>query len=77
MEFLVNLNKVDDVKNLCREAEKLEADVIVKNIDRTFSVDGTSLMGIFSLDLTNPVIVDVPDTIKGEVFKSKLSDILV
>lgn len=69
MEFLVDLNKVEDVKEFVRLAQVYDSNIIVKSQDRNFAVDGSSLMGIFSLDLSNPVVVRVSDKEVGEVFK--------
>ncbi len=77
MEFLVDLNRVEDVKTFVKFAEKYEKDVMVKNQDRAFMVDGGSIMGMFSLDLSRPVIVTIADTEKGRQFKSQVSKFIV
>ena len=62
IEFCLSLNKVEDVKRFVKIAEDSEAQVIVSSEDKRFSVDGTSLLGLFSLDLSNDVRVVVSDS---------------
>lgn len=69
MEFMVDLNKVEDVKEFVRVAGMFDTNIIVGSQDRNFAVDGSSLMGIFSLDLSNPVVVRITDKDAGEAFK--------
>lgn len=59
MEFLVDLNKVEDVKEFVKYASTYDTVVSVSNQDRNFVVDGSSLMGLFSLDLSKPVVVHI------------------
>lgn len=73
MEFMVVLNKVEDVKEFVRLAEIYDTNVIVSSQDRNFAVDGTSLMGVFSLDLSRPVMVRVTEKDAGEAFKETIS----
>lgn len=73
MEFLVDLNKVEDVKEFARISSSCDADIMVSNIKRSFKVDGSSLMGLFSLDLSNPVVVNVSDKEMVESFKESVN----
>ncbi len=73
MEFLVYLNKVEDVKEFVRISSSYDTDIMVSNIKRSFKVDGSSLMGLFSLDLSNPIIVNVSDKEMGESFKESVN----
>ena len=70
MEFLVDLNKVEDIKTFVRLAGLYDCDIMVKNRSRAFVVDGSSIMAMFSLDLSNPVIVNIDDIEAGESFKN-------
>ncbi len=72
MEFMVDLNKVEDVKEFVRVAGMYDTNIIVGSQDRNFAVDGSSLMGIFSLDLSNPVVVRISDKDIGEIFKEAI-----
>ena len=58
------LNNIDNLKmfvdyaSRCSGyASRCSGDVIVKNEDRVFEVDGSSIMGMLSLDLSKPVYV--------------------
>ena len=77
MEFLVDLNKVEDVKNFVKYAELYNVDIIVRNQDRNFAVDGSSIMAMFSLDLSRPVIVHIEDETIGNKFKKDVVDFVV
>lgn len=72
MKFLVDLNKVEDVKDFVRIAEKYDTDITVGSQNKSFLVDGTSLMGVFSLDLSQPVVVNVSDKCAGDRFKEEI-----
>lgn len=69
MEFMVDLNRVEDVKEFVRFAEIYDADIIVSSPDRKFSVDGTSIMGVFSLDFREPLLVHISNREAGKGFK--------
>lgn len=73
MEFIVDLNKVEDVKKFVKYAERYDVDIIVRNRERAFAVDGSSIMAMFSLDLSQPVIVDIKDNEAAESFKQDIS----
>lgn len=69
MEFVVDLNKVEDVKEFARLAELYDTDIIASSQDGVYSVDASCLLGVFSLDLNHPVVVHVSDIEAGEAFK--------
>ena len=77
MEFLVNLNMVEDVKKFVSIAEKQDFDILIKNQGRAIVIDAKSIMGVFSLDLSNPVIVVVYDEKLGEGFKDAVKEFVV
>lgn len=77
MEFMIELNKVEDVKEFVKLAEKYDTDIIVTSHDRNFAVDGTSIMGVFSLNLSKPVVVHISDREAGEVFKREVLKVLI
>ena len=77
MEFLVDLNKVEDVKTFVRFAELYDTDIIVRNQDKKFAIDGSSIMGLFSLDLSRLVVVHIEDVAIGERFKNDVVDFVV
>ena len=77
MKFFVDLNKVDDIKTFVKNAEKYDCDIIVRNRDRVFQVDGTSLIGLFSLNLSEPVEVEIKDNEVAELFQDDIYAMLV
>lgn len=77
MEFLVDLNKVESVKEFVRIAGLYDTNIVVSNQNRTFRVDGSSLMGLFSLDLSQPVIVTIYDKDVGVVFKEDVEKFIM
>ena len=77
MEFLVDLNKVEDVKTFVKTAELYDVDVNVHSQNRKFTVDGASIMGLFSLDLSMPVIVYIEDVEAAESFKNDIYKLVV
>lgn len=65
-ELKVNLNQVEDVKQFTEIANKFDMDIIVRNINRKFAVDAKSIMGVLSLNLSEPVLVCVDDSEDNE-----------
>lgn len=68
----VKLTTVNDVKNFCNAASECESDVFV-GIGR-YIVDGKSILGLFSLNLTNVLNVTFIEKRDGEKnkFESKI-----
>jgi len=56
-EFKVRLQSITDVKNFVTAASLRNCDVDV--ISGRYLVDAKSIMGLFSLDLSNPVSVKI------------------
>jgi len=55
--FNIIINSIDDVKNFVNIVSKYDFDIDL--ISDRYVVDAKSIMGIFSLDLTKPIRVDV------------------
>lgn len=63
----VKINGIQDVMTFVKIASSIDGDILVKK--GMYCVDGKSLMGMFSLDLTNGAIVEYPeDAIELENF---------
>lgn len=77
MKFKVLLNMVEDVKKFVKIAEKYDMDITVRSTRSKFEVDGTSIMGMFTLDLSDPVIVTTHDNEDGKKFKSEVEKYIV
>ena len=56
-EFLVSLTSIDDVRQFVKAATHCACDVDV--LSGRYVVDAKSIMGLFSLDLSQPVQVKV------------------
>ena len=50
---VIKLNSIEKVKKFVNQVSTFDCDVDI--IYGRYVIDGTSIMGIFSLDLTNPV----------------------
>lgn len=53
--FILNLNQIDDVKEFVRICQLYDCNINAKND----SIDCKSLMGMFSIDLSNSVDVSI------------------
>lgn len=74
--FLVNLGDVEQVKSFVAAAGQIACDVDVQA--DLYLVDGKSIMGIFSLDRTKPVTVQVHgDETVAQSLKSSIAHLLV
>ena len=56
----VKLSLIDDIKTFIKLSQSSGLDVLLKH--NSYVVDGTSLLGIMSLNLSEPIIVDVIGT---------------
>ncbi len=54
---VVNLDSINDVKNFVNAVNKYEFDVDL--VSGRYIVDAKSIMGIFSLDLSKPITVNI------------------
>ena len=52
---VINLNSIEKVKTFSKEVNSLSG--LLKVTDGIFTVDGKSILGLFSLNLTNPVSI--------------------
>ena len=66
----VKMGAVSDITTFVKIASSIDGDILVKK--GRYCIDGKSLMGMFSLDLTNGAIVEYPeDAIELENFLMK------
>ncbi len=59
-EMVMRLKDIEDVKAFVEKATKIEGNVVVKSVATngvTYIVDGKSILGLFSLDLSHPITV--------------------
>lgn len=71
----IRLQTVEDVKRFVAAAENYPGNVRVRAND--YIVSGKSIMGMFSLDLSNPVIVEVDNRGFVTDFESTIAEFLV
>lgn len=57
--YKIKFETIDHVKSFVREIERTESDSIIRTENKKYAVDAKSLMGIFSLDLTNNLLLDI------------------
>ena len=65
VEFIVNIDTIDKVKEFCNLCSKCADNVLVYS--GRYIVSGKSIMGLFSLDLTKPLKVELYGDIPCEV----------
>lgn len=77
MEFKILLKTIENVKNFVRIASLYKCDITVRSIDRRYILDATNLLGLFSLDLTKPLIVNIEDIEYAESFKKDIEKFII
>lgn len=55
----IKMGAVSDITSFVKIASSIDGDILVKK--GRYCIDGKSLMGMFSLDLTNGAIVEYPE----------------
>lgn len=58
-EIMVLIDSIDKVKEFAKKANKVDSDLLLKS--GLYTVDGKSIMGIFSLDITKPLKLSIID----------------
>lgn len=70
--FPIMLHSVSDIKEFVNAASRLDCEVDVRS--GRYLVDGKSIMGLFSIDLSEPVTTEVHGTdAQGEMFRQAIS----
>ena len=57
--YKIKFNTVDSVKSFVKEIERTESDSIIRSANKKYAVDARSIMGIFSLDLANILLLEI------------------
>ena len=73
--FYIKLNEINDVYTLVNTLVAYDGEVDLES--GRYVVDGKSLLGIFSLDLRQPVKMIIHDENKVDELLSKLADMIV
>lgn len=61
----VKVDTIEKVKNFTNEIGKFEASTDLGSIDRRYTVDAKSILGVFSLDLSRPMRLVIYDDEKN------------
>ena len=64
-EFIVSLNSVDKVKRFVSVTAGFDTEIDV--VSGRYVIDGKSFMGIFSMDLSKPILLKISDTSEKNV----------
>lgn len=59
LRFKVKLPTPEDVKKFTQEAMKCPRSVTIKAIHNEYIVDGRSILGLLSLDLSKPITIEL------------------
>lgn len=73
--FKVDLKSIQSVKEFVNVTNNFTGDVTLKS--ERYVVNGKSIMGIFSLDLSKPILVEITPEEKTEEFKATVEKFLV
>lgn len=68
----VSLNSIDKVKEFVNIINTFDGDFDL--VSDRYTVDAKSIMGIFSLDLSKELTLNIHDNVKNTTVESKLSD---
>lgn len=75
-KLVLNLNTLDKVRDFTNEANKFNSDIDI--IRGRYVIDGKSVLGIYTIDLTKPVTVKINSDDKAEIarFYEKMEQFL-
>ncbi len=71
----ISLNSIDKVKAFVNEVTKYDSEFDL--VSGRYVIDAKSIMGIFSLDLSKPIDLNIHDENDYEKILDKLSDFIV
>ena len=59
--YKIKFNAINDVKVFSDKILKIESEATIRTEDRKYAVDAKSIMGIFSLDLSKNLILEMEE----------------
>ena len=59
MKFTIKLNKQEDAAIISQIAENYDTSIDFRSYDNHYVIDAKSIMGIFSLDLSKPIDLNI------------------
>lgn len=71
--FKISLNTIDKVKDFAKAARSMSFYIRVSSTNGNEMVDATSVLGLFSLPLTEDVTVTVPSVLEERRLRSALN----
>ena len=71
----ISLNSIDKVKSFVNDITKFDYDFDL--VSGRYVIDAKSIMGILSLDLSKPIIVNIENPDTYESFKSRVEKYIV
>lgn len=74
-EISIMLSSINDVKNFVNTVSRYDCDVDL--VSGRYIVDAKSIMGIFSLDLTKPITVQIQDGSDSEKLLTEIETFIV
>lgn len=57
--YKIRLNEIDNIKKFANRIFTIDSEAFLRSEDRKYCVDAKSIMGIFSLDLTKNLILEI------------------
>ena len=73
----IQLDTVDKVKRFIGISTKQDFDINVMDSNERYCVDGKSIMGLFSLNLSKPLICHLPNEEDERIFADAVKDFRV
>ena len=64
-EIVVNINNIEKVKRFVSDALSFKSDIDI--LDGRYIIDGKSIMGVFSLDLSKKLVARINSDNKEEI----------
>ena len=74
-DISIMLSSINDVKNFVNTVSRYDCDVDL--VSGRYIVDAKSIMGIFSLDLTKPITVQIQDGSDSEKLLTEIETFIV
>ena len=57
--YKIRLNEIDNIKKFANRIFTIDSEVFLRSEDRKYRIDAKSVMGIFSLDLTKDLVLEI------------------
>lgn len=74
-KYKIMLKTIDDIKVFAAAAAACDAELDLSS--GRYVVDAKSIMGIFSLDLSKPIVLSAPESFDDAEFLGKIQNLIV